>query len=122
MSIIGFFNGHDGRFLNHIKTQDELKNGIALLEAYSIWMPKMSGMAGGLLIRACCRTGSLDRALSLLRESRQRRILLTNRGMDSLLIALGTENRLSDMLLAHGFLEKRGVNGYNARSLTIMVK
>lgn len=82
----------------------------------------MSGMAGGLLIRACCRTGSLDQALTLLRENRQRRILLTIKGMESLLAALGEEKRIADMLLAHSFLEKRGQNGYNARLLSTMVK
>ena len=105
-----------------IQSESELQNGIALLEAYSSLMPMLSDVAGGLLIEACIRIGSLDQAFVLLRESRERRIRLTIRGIQGLMHALGEANRISDMVLAHSFLEKRGLDGYKPRALRIMVK
>ena len=105
-----------------IQSESELQNGIALLEAYSSLMPMLSDVAGGLLIEACIRIGSLDQAFVLLRESRERRIRLTIRGIQELMRALGKTNRISDMVLAHSFLEKRGVDGYKTRLLCIMVR
>jgi hypothetical protein len=85
-------------------------------------MQKWSEEACGLIIRACCRAGSLDQAMILLRESRQRRLRLNNRSIQHLMVALGRANRNSDMLLAHSYLEKREVNGYNTRLLCVMVR